>query len=166
MSLVKKLTSTKKYKSYISKNTIEDILEDPDFIIRLASKLKEEKEDKSLLLERAYNLEKYIEEEKPYIDFAKSIASSHDGITFGEFAKILNNDNKKIGRNTLYKWFRDNGYLISKGSEKNIPKQKYINRGLFKVEENIAMTRNGEKISTKVLITGKGQKYFKERFDF
>jgi len=166
MSLAKRLTSTKKYKSYISKNTIEDILEDPDFIIRLASKLKEEKEDKSLLLERAYNLEKYIEEEKPYIDFAKSIASSHDGITFGEFAKILNNDNKKIERNTLYKWFRDNGYLISKGSEKNIPKQRYINRGLFKVEENIAMTRNGEKISTKVLITGKGQKYFKERFDF
>lgn len=131
--------------SYISKNTIEEILEDPDFVIKLASKVKED---------------------KSYIDFAKSITSSNDGITFGEFAKILNNDDKKIGRNSLYKWFRDKGYVIKNGSEKNIPKQKYINRGLFKVEEKIVMTRNGEKISTKVLITGKGQKYFKERFDF
>ena len=103
---------------------------------------------------------------KSYIDFAKSITSSNDGITFGEFAKILNNDDKKIGRNSLYKWFRDKGYVIKNGSERNIPKQKYVNRGLFKVEEKIVMTRNGEKISTKVLITGKGQKYFKERFDF
>ena len=131
--------------SYISKNTIEEILEDPDFVIKLASKVKED---------------------KSYIDFAKSITSSNDGITFGEFAKILNNDDKKIGRNSLYKWFRDKGYVIKNGSERNIPKQKYVNRGLFKVEEKIVMTRNGEKISTTVLITGKGQKYFKERFDF
>lgn len=166
MSLVKKFIKNRKYKAYINENNIENILENPDFIIRLANKLKEEKEGKLLALEKAYKLERYIEEEKPYIDFGKSIALSSDGITFGEFAKILNNDNKKIGRNSLYKWFRENGYLISKGSEKNIPKQRYINRGLFKVEEKLAITRNGEKIVTKVLITGKGQKYFKEQFDF
>ena len=105
--------------SYISKNTIEEILEDPDFVIKLASKVKED---------------------KSYIDFAKSITSSNDGITFGEFAKILNNDDKKIGRNSLYKWFRDKGYVIKNGSERNIPKQKYVNRGLFKVEEKIVMS--------------------------
>ena len=91
--------------SYISKNTIEEILEDPDFVIKLASKVKED---------------------KSYIDFAKSITSSNDGITIGEFAKILNNDDKKIGRNSLYKWFRDKGYVIKNVSERNIPKQNML----------------------------------------
>ena len=40
-----------------------------------------------------------------------------------------------MGRNRLYKWFRDNGYFISKGDDKNIPKQIYIESGLFKIHE-------------------------------
>ena len=55
---------------------------------------------------------------------------------------------------------RANGYLIKSGKEKNMPKQVYIERGLFKVSESILNTSEGEIISTTTLITGKGQNIF------
>ena len=99
-------------------------------------------------------------------DYKDCLLYTSDAITIGQFAKILNNDDRKIGRNRLFKWFRENGYFIANGKEKNIPKQAYINQGLFKVEENLVMTVDGEIISTTTLITGKGQLYFIDKFDF
>ena len=152
--------------AYMSDYVISKTLEDPDFIIQLATKLKEEKEEKILAIKKAEKLEEAIYLDKPYTDFGKGISASSDAITIGQFAKILNNDDRKIGRNRLFKWFRENGYFICSGKEKNIPKQAYINQGLFKVEEKLAMTPEGEMISTTTLITGKGQMYFIDKFDF
>ncbi|EPZ58912.1 phage antirepressor KilAC domain protein [[Clostridium] sordellii ATCC 9714] len=41
-------------------------------------------------------------------------------ISIGSFAKLLNNNYINIGRNRLYHWFRENGYLIKSGKEKII----------------------------------------------
>lgn len=160
------IPSIRNHGAYMSDDVISKTLEDPEFIICLATKLKEEKEEKVLALKKAEKLEASIAIDKPYTDFGKGIAASKDAITIGQFAKILNNDDRKIGRNRLFKWFRENGYFIANGKEKNIPKQAYINQGLFKVEENLVMTVDGEIISTTTLITGKGQLYFIDKFDF
>ena len=90
----------------------------------------------------------------------KSIASSSDAITVGQFAKVLNNNNINIGRNRLFSLLRENGYLIKNGKEKNMPKQVYLNQGLFKVAESVVHTIEGDILSTTTLITGKGQMYF------
>lgn len=148
--------------AYMSDDVINKTLEDPDFIIQMATKLKEEKEQRILAQRKVESLEESIVLDKPYIEFGKCISSSSEAITIGQFAKILNNNNIIIGRNRLFNFLREEGYLIKNGKEKNTPKQAYVKQGLFKVSETIINTIEGEKLSTTTLITGKGQKYFFE----
>ncbi len=145
---------------YMSDEVINKTLQDPDFIIQMATKLKEEKEQRMLAQRKAGTLEATITLNEPYTKFAKSIAASSDAITIGQFAKLLNNNNIVIGRNRLFKFFRDHGYLIKTGEEKNIPEQVYVEQGLFKVSESIVNTAEGKILSVKTLITVKGQMHF------
>ena len=148
---------------YMNDNVIEKTLNNPDFIIQMATKLKEERDQKLIHMKRANMLEEIIALDEPYTQFGKKIEKSDGAITIGQFAKLLNNANLDIGRNRLYSWFRDNGYFIKLGKERNIPKQMYITQGLFEVCERIVNTRGGQIISTTTLITGKGQLYFTGR---
>ena len=97
--------------------------------------------------------------EKPLVDFANQVASASNSISVGEFAKLLNDEQIKIGQNNLFKWLRDNKYLMSD----NMPYQKYIDRGYFEVVEQTYKTTRGSKVSLKTLVTGKGQIYFTEK---
>lgn len=148
---------------YMKDDLIYETLNNPDFIIQMATKLKEEKEQKIAHMKRADNLQAIRTLDQPYINFAKKIEASSDSITIGQFAKLLNNNNIKIGRNRLFNWFRENGYFIQIGKEKNMPKQTYIEQGLFRVCEKIVNISEGEIISATTLITGKGQLYFTQR---
>ena len=160
------LPSIRKDGVYMSEEIINKTLDDPDFIIEIATKLKYERQQRKLLEEKANHLEATITIDKPYTNFGKSIATSSDAITIGQFAKILSNNDIEVGRNRLFSWFRDNGYLIKSGKDKNIPKQSYIKQGLFTVEERVVRTLEGEVISTTTLITAKGQLYFMDKFSF
>ena len=158
------LPSIRKHGAYMSEEVINKTLDDPDFIIEIATKLKYEREQRRLLEEKANHLEATITIDKPYTNFGKSIATSSDAITIGQFAKVLNNNNINIGRNRLFTILRDNGYLIKVGKDKNMPKQIYVKQGLFKVAESIVKTVKGELLTATTLITGKGQMYFLELF--
>ena len=150
------LPSIRKHGAYMSEEVINKTLDDPDFIIEMATKLKYEREQRRLLEEKAKHLEATITIDKPYTNFGKSIATSSDAITIGQFAKVLNNNNINIGRNRLFTILRDNGYLIKVGKDKNMPKQIYVKQGLFKVAESIVKTVKGELLTATTLITGKG----------
>jgi anti-repressor protein len=157
------LPSIRKNGAYMTDEVISKTLEDPDYIIKLATILKVEREKTKLANERAKELEATITLDRPYTNFAKSIAASSDSISMGEFAKILNNHGIEIGRNRLLKWLRDNGYLIKNGKERNNPKQVYIEQGILQLIERTYKTIDGDKISTTTLISGKGQMYFLEK---
>ena len=154
------LPSIRKDGVYMSEEIINKTLDDPDFIIEIATKLKYERQQRKLLEEKANHLEATITIDKPYTNFGKSIATSSDAITIGQFAKVLNNNNINIGRNRLFSILRDNGYLIKCGKDKNMPKQLYVAQGLFKVSESIVRTVEGDLLTATTLITGKGQMYF------
>lgn len=100
-----------------------------------------------------------IEEDKPYTEFAKHVTESSDTVDIGEFAKVVKKESIKIGRNRLFEWLRDKGYLMSN----NTPYQRYIESGYFKVVEVTKNTAYGINVYTKTLITGKGQVYFVEK---
>ena len=157
------LPTIRQHGVYMKDSVIEQTLNNPDFIIQMATKLKEERNQKLIQMQRANRLEEIIALDEPYTDIGKRIEKSNGAITIGEFAKLLNNANLDIGRNRLYSWFRDNGYFIKLGKERNIPKQVYISQGLFEVCERIIHTRGKDIISTTTLITGKGQLYFTGR---
>lgn len=107
-----------------------------------------------------------IEEMKPKALFADSVATSKSTVLIGELAKILRGNGVDIGATRLFKWMRANGYLISrKGSDWNMPTQRAMNLGLFKIKETTINHSNGStSISKTPKVTGKGQQYFVNKF--
>lgn len=150
----------RKHGAYLNDDVIEKTLKDPDFIIHLATELKKERKEKLMAQRKVENLEAIITIDTPYTNFGKKVAVSSDAITIGQFAKLLRNNDIVIGRNRLFTLLRDRGYLIKKGKDKNMPKQTYLEQGLFKIAENVVKTVEGEILSTTTSVTGKGQMYF------
>lgn len=106
------------------------------------------------------------QEMKPKALFADSVAASHTTILIGELAKILRGNGINIGANRLFQWMRNQGYLISrKGTDYNMPTQRSMNLGLFKIKESTITHSNGSvSISKTTKVTGKGQQYFINKF--
>ena len=107
-----------------------------------------------------------IAELKPKALFADSVAASKSTVLVGELAKILRGNGVDIGANRLFAWMRENGYLISrKGSDWNMPTQRAMDMGLFKIKETTINHSNGvTTVSKTPKITGKGQQYFITKF--
>ncbi len=103
---------------------------------------------------------------KPKALFADSVATSKSTVLVGELAKIIRGNGVDIGATRLFKWMRDKGYLINrKGSDWNMPTQKAMNLGLFKIKETTINHSNGTtSISKTPKVTGKGQQYFVNKF--
>ena len=107
----------------------------------------------AILNRRIQDANKEIERLKPAAEFAYQICSSKDAIDIGNCAKVLN---RSIGRNNLFEFLRNKKILQSD----NIPYQKYIDSGYFRVIETKYTIPSGEtKISLKTLVLQKGVAY-------
>ena len=110
-------------------------------------------------------LETTVEQMKPKALFADAVAASKTSILIGELAKILRQNNVEIGQNRLYDYLRNNGYLHRKGSQRNLPTQRYMEMGLFEIKESTHTNPDGTVLITKTTkVTGKGQQYFINKF--
>lgn len=148
------LPSIRKHGTYMTDEIIEKTLTDPDFIIGLATKLKEEQ------LKRK-ELENKIIEQQPLVTFAERCMKSKDNILVRELSKIIQEEGIcNIGEKKLYQQLRDWG-LILKG--KTEPSQKAMDMGLFVVEQRVIKTAYGEKMSRLCKVTPKGQVHIVER---
>ena len=105
-------------------------------------------------------------EMKPKALFADAVASSKTSILIGQLAKILTQNGYQIGQNRLFEKLRNEGFLSSrKGTDWNMPQQRYVEQGLFEIKESTHLDGNGVNITTKtVTVTGKGQQYFINKF--
>lgn len=136
----------------------------PEMVMKRALEIANNKV-KQLKLENQ-EIKKENEGMKPQALFAKSVTTSNTTILVGELAKILRGNGVNIGANRLFKWLRENGYLISrKGTDYNMPTQKSMDLGLFKIKETAITHSNGSvSISKTPKVTGKGQQYFVNKF--
>lgn len=153
------IPSIRKHGVYMTADTLEKALSSPDFLIQLATKLKEEKERNAVLLEDVSRM-------KPKEIFADAVSVSDTSILIGELAKILKQNGIDIGQNRLFEWMRSNGYLIRrKGTDYNMPTQKSMELDLFEIKERTIANPDGSvRITKTVLVTGKGQQYFINKF--
>ena len=107
-----------------------------------------------------------IEELRPKALFADAVAASDKTMLIGEFAKVLRQNGVPMGQNRLFQWMRNNGYLISRrGSSYNLPTQRSMELGLFRVKETAVTHSDGHvttSLTTKLL--PKGQMYFLDKF--
>lgn len=159
------LPSIRKHGAYLTEQTKNEILNNPDFLISLANKIKEEQEKNLALCAENSDLRRENEELKPKALFAEAVSVSKSEILIGQLAKLLKQNGVEIGRNRLFEVLRRDGYLIrDKSRERSLPTQKSLEMGLFRVKET-TIHANGEIIiSATPLVTGKGQTYFVERF--
>ena len=149
------LPSIRKHGAYMTPETIEKTLSDPDFIIRLATDLKNERAKRQAL-------EIKIEEDKPKVIFADSVANSESLMPIGNLATILKQNGINTGRTRLFEWLRCNGYLQrASNSERNTPTQKAMEMGLLQLVEHVIDTGYGDSILRYTpKVTPKGQQYF------
>ena len=153
------LPSIRRRGGYLTPEAAERALTDPDFIIRLATELKDERA-------RRVELEAQAEADRPKVLFADSVSASHSTVLVGELAKILRGNGVMIGQNRLFEVLRRRGYLIAReGSDRNAPTQRAMELGLFQVKETVVCHSDGHTtVNRTPKVTGKGQQYFIERF--
>jgi anti-repressor protein len=134
------------------------------YIEALEALLISEKEKEQLALENKdlweinIQQEDQLIEQAPKVEFTDHILEASNNLDMNEFAKILQNETIITGRNRLFKWLREEGYLM--GEPNNLPYQQYMNQGLFAVVPYTIPTPFGIKEMTKTLVTPKGQVYF------
>lgn len=153
------LKDVRKHGAYMTPETIENVLTDPDTIIKLATNLKEEQTKRR-------EAELKIEQDKPKVLFADALTTSTSSILVGELAKLLKQNGVEIGQNKLFDWLRDNGYLIKKRGELyNLPTQRSMELGLMDIKKRVINDANGSsRITRTTKVTGKGQQYFINKF--
>jgi anti-repressor protein len=98
--------------------------------------------------------------------FADAVATSHTDILVGDLAKILRGNGIEVGANRLFEWLRRDGYLIRRqGTDWNMPTQRSMEMGLFRVKETAVTHSDGHvSVSKTSKVTGKGQAYFVNRY--
>lgn len=159
------LPTIRKHGAYMTEQTLEQALTSPDFLIQLATQLKEEKEKTANLETMVHKQNELLDKAKPLVCFANCVKTSETSILVGEFAKILRQNGVEIGQKRLFTWLRDNGYLIKNGCSYNMPTQKSMELGLFEIKETIISHSDGHtSISRTPKITGRGQIYFVNKF--
>lgn len=112
-------------------------------------------------VEQKQALELKIATDRPKIIFADAVDASQTSILVGDLAKLLRQNGVVIGQKRLFDWLRNNGWLMKTGESRNMPTQKSMERGFFKVKERTINNPDGSIRLTKTTkVTGKGQQYF------
>lgn len=99
------LPTIRKHGAYMDMDVIEKTLTNPDFIIQLATTLKEEKQ-------RRMEAEAKIAADEHKVDFYNAVGSTSATLTVERFAKLVTEKlGIQTGRNRMFQWLRKNGFL-------------------------------------------------------
>lgn len=149
------IPTIRRHGAYATETTIENIIADPESGIKLLQALKAEQEQRK-------EAEAIAEAQRPKALFADAVAASDNSILVGELAKILRQNGVETGQNRLFRWMRDNGYIMR---YTNVPTQYSMERGLMEVKERAINNPDGSvRITQTIKVTGKGQAYFVNKF--
>lgn len=172
--LSSKLPTAKKFKHWVTSEVLPAIRKTGGYIPVtpgmsdmevLARAVLISKKTIDVLKEKNKLLETENEAMKPKALFADAYAATKDGILVGAMAKMLRQNGIEIGQKRLFRFLRENGYLMKFGTEKNMPTQRSMDRGWFRIKARTITTPDGSSRSTRtVLVTGKGQQYFVNLF--
>lgn len=142
------LPAIRKNGAYLTDEKAYDITHNPDSLADLLLQAGEQLKQKDIV----------ISEMKPKALFADAVTASETSILVRDFAKILKQNGVDTGEKRLYKWFRDNGFIIKNSTE---PTQRAMEMGLFeRIERTIQRSDKPPVVTSTTRITGKGQVYF------
>ncbi len=149
------IPTIRKHGMYATPQTLEQMLNDPDSMIKVLQTLKEERTAR-LQAEETNRLN------APKVLFADSVAQADTDILIGELAKLLKQNGVETGQNRLFAKMREDGYIMKNGTT---PTQRAMEMGLFRVVERSITQPNGTtRIAQTTKVTGKGQIYFVNKY--
>lgn len=152
------LPSIRKHGAFMTDSVLEQAVSDPDFMIGLLTNLKEEKEKRQLA-------EDQNEKNKPKVLMAETMLASKESKDVGILStKLQEMGIKNMGRNNLYKYFRDNGYVIKSGERRNLPTQRSVDLGIMDIDTKPYFRNDEIFYESKTKITPKGFEYFINKF--
>lgn len=153
------LPSVRKHGAYMTQETLEAAILNPDYLLKVATALKAETDKRKAL-------EAKVSADAPKVLFADSVAASSSTVLVGELAKIMRQNGVDMGERRLFRWMRDNGYLIKRnGTDYNMPTQASMEQGLFRIKETVINHSDGHtSVSKTPKVTGKGQTFFLNKF--
>lgn len=153
------IPAIRKHGAYMTDDVLKQAIQSPDFLIKLATELKEEKEARR-------QAEANLQAAKPKVLFADAVSASDSTILIGDLAKLIKQNGHPIGQKRLFCWMREQGYLIKRaGADYNSPTQRAMELGLFKIKETAISHSDGHvSVSKTTKVTGKGQQYFINKF--
>lgn len=140
----------------------QENLSDDELLERavMVAQRKIKERDKEIAYQR-----KQIAEMQPKAIFADAVSSSSNSILIRDMAKLLKQNGVDIGEKRLFEYLRNNGYLIKRpGADYNSPTQKSMELGLFEIKETVVAHTNDTRVHKTSKITGKGQRYFVNKF--
>lgn len=146
------LPSIRKHGAYMTEQTVERILSDPDTLIRLATDLKHEREARK----QAEQQVKVLAPKAQALDDFTSIEGTR---SVRDTAKILRNNGVRVTEKQLWQWMADNGWIFRSEGHWVAYARVLDNDWLWMREYETSGTRsNGERFAypQQVRITRKG----------
>ena len=150
------LKSIRKHGVYMTPETLEKVVLNPDMMIQLCTMLKEEQEKRKNIEVENQKLAIENKEMQPKAEFYDAVTDSKDAISMAEVAKVLDYD---IGRNRLFDLLKKKKIL----DKSRVPYQRFVDAGYFRVIETKYTKPNGDVcINIKTLVLQKGIDYIRK----
>lgn len=150
------IPSIRKHGAYMTPETLEAAILNPDTMIQLCTMLKEEQEKRRKIESENQKLAIENEDMKPKAEFYDTVTDSKDAISMAEVAKVLDYN---IGRNKLFELLKKKKIL----DKSRVPYQRFVDAGYFRVIETKYTKPNGDVcINIKTLVLQKGIDYIRK----
>ena len=164
--LSSKLEGAKRFKHWVTSVVLPQIRKTGGYI-----PVETGDDEKSILAKALLICQKTIERQQdmleaqqPDVMFASAVRASDGSILIGNLAKLIAKNGVDIGQNRLFRWMRENGYLGKAGRHRNVATQRYVEQGLFELEESTIELDSRTFVRITTLVTGAGQEYFVNGF--
>ncbi len=162
-----KVEGARRYKRWVTHDVLPSIRRNGGYMVARADETPEQLLARALKLADATLRERdaRIAELEPKALFADAVAASDGTCLVGELAKMMRQNGLDIGQNRMFELLRNDGYLGKSGSNRNVPTQMAMDLGLFRIKETAITHSDGHvTINRTPKVTGKGQRYFVDRY--
>ena len=162
-----KLPTAKAFKRWVTHEVLPAIRRNGGYMAARPGETREQLLARALIVADEAMREKdaRIAELEPKALFADAVAASDGTCLVGELAKMMRQNGVEVGQNRLFAWLREDGYLGRSGSSRNVPTQRAMEQGLFRIKETAVTHSDGHvTVSRTPKVTGKGQRVLMGRY--
>lgn len=147
------IPSIRKHGAYMTPQALETALQDPDTMIHILTRLKEEQKAR-------ISAENKLDSQRSLVAFAETCMDSEKNMLVREVAKLASKNGVMVGERRLYNKLREWGMVCQSSTE---PTQRGVEMGIFEVVKGVKQTPKGARDYETTKVTPKGQAYIINR---